>query len=351
MEKDIQELLKNEKENFIPLNGKTFLVTGSTGMIGHYLVSFLMALSFSEGNEGIKVIAHARNREKANNLFNGYLTNPRFKLVIDDISSLLNIEDNIDYIVHAASPTQPDDFLAAPVDIINLNVFDTKTLLQLALIKQSMFCFLSTLEVYGEIHANSYPVIADETMYGALDTTNLRSVYPESNRMAEMLCVAYEKQYGIRTAVARITPTFSSEIDRHDKRVFADFLLKAIDGDKLVLKSDGANKRTYTYVTDTIAAILYILLSATSEIFVFNVSNMNNVITIRELAGLILEESGREKSDLHIEAGFDSSNWSRSTGLILTDSKRLESLGWQPRIGIREGIRRAINNMKVVQFD
>jgi dTDP-glucose 4,6-dehydratase len=340
---DVARIIADERELLGGLAGRTVLVTGSTGTIGRYIVYTLAELFRQEGFEGSRVIAHARNREKAAAVFGDYLGDAGFSLLVSDIAGLTDVEGGLDYAIHTASPTMPGDFKEHAVEIIKANAAASDNLLAMCVGKGGRFCLLSTLEVYGEVVSDTLPAWVTEDDYGALDSLSLRSAYPESKRLAENLCVAYRAEYGADAVVCRVTPTISPVVELSDKRVFADFFNRADAGEDIVLLSDGSAKRTYTYITDIVTGILYAVLKSEKDgDFVFNVAQTGRVLSIREMAEEIIRVFGRPEDSLKVRPTGDSSAWSRSTGQIVTDASRLESLGWKPRMGFTDCVERAL---------
>jgi len=329
IKQNVDAIISNELETLKRFDNKTVLVTGSTGMIGSFLV-YVLAEYAKQKNSATKIIANARSKAKAEAMFAQYMNDESFELLICDLDQI-NTEKDIDYIIHAASPTQPKDFLNKPVDIIDANTFITKKLLGFCKDKQAVFCLLSTLEIYGEIKAESYPVVVNEDDFGALDSTDLRSTYPESKRLAESMCVAYSSQFNVASTIVRLGPVVSPVIDEHDERVYAQFVKRVFDNEDITLFSDAADKkRSYTYVCDAVSGILIALGQQQPErCSIYNLANNENIISIQEMAEKIIAQNP-SASKLKIVQREDSSNTSSSTGKIVLGSEKLINLGWKP---------------------
>ena len=339
IKEDINELLANTADLSTRLKDKRFLVTGATGMIGQYLTHYLTEVTRSNGGSG-HVTAHVRNQTKAEAMFSDHVNSGNFDLFVSDIEDIDQFAGNVDYIIHAASPTQPQDFLERPVDIIKANVFATDSLLTTAKQQSAKLCLLSTLEIYGEIQASSYPVYATEDQYGALDSIDLRSAYPESKRLAENLCVAHQQQYGTESVIVRLSPTISPIIDPTDNRVYAQFINFVANKQDITMFSDAFDKkRTYTYIADAIIGILVALIepSKDEKVPTYNLANTDNVTSIGELAEAIIKVGGNQVQ-LHVNEREDTSNTSTSTGLILLDSQKLRAAGWKPVYTLEKSI-------------
>ena len=122
---------------------KSVLITGAAGFLGSHLCDRFI-------NEGFKVIG-------IDNLITGSLENIKhldnnhnFKFINHDISEYINIEENIDYILHFASPASPIDYLKIPIQTLKVSSLGTHNLLGLALKKAARILVASTSEVYGD---------------------------------------------------------------------------------------------------------------------------------------------------------------------------------------------------------
>ena len=104
----------------------------------------------------------------------------------------LEYNEKVDYIVHAASPANPVQYSTNPVGTILANTLGTYNTLELARKNKAQYCYISTMEIYGKLETN-YDIKEEE--YGAVDSLNVRSCYPESKKMGENLCIAYKEQY------------------------------------------------------------------------------------------------------------------------------------------------------------
>lgn len=310
-----------------------FLITGATGLIGSTLVHCLLAL-----DRDIKVIAPVRNGEKAELMFS--------KTELDDIKIIecdiikfdYNQLPHVDYIVHCAAPTASKYFVEHPVETFYIIVDGTKVLLEYAKDNPIKgFVYLSSLEVYGEIHDDSQPVT--EEVQGYLNPLNIRSSYPMAKRAAETLCCLYAAQYGVPVKIARLTQTTGAGISTDDNRVIVQFVRLASKGENIVLNTKGESARPYCYTIDAVSAIISILLNGiTGE--AYNIANAESYINVLDLAkkikknvdpniGVFIKESGHKE-------------YAPITKLRLSTQK-IESLGWRPKYSINDIINNLLN--------
>ena len=323
LENDIKEFVKSFALTD-GLIGSSFLITGATGLIGSILIHSLLAL-----DKEIKIIAPLRNKAKAVGLFSTeelmHITIIECDIVKYDYSQL----NDVNFIIHCAAPTASKFFVDHPVETFDIIYNGTKVLLDYAKEKPIKgFVYLSSLEVYGEIHDDSVPVTED--VQGYLDVMSVRSSYPMAKRAAENLCCLYASEYGVPAKVARLTQTTGAGIAKDDNRVIAQFARLASQGQDIILHTTGEAARPYCYTTDAISAILYILLKGKSG-EAYNVANEDTYISARGMAEFL-----RDNFNPNVNVRFelkDNMGYAPSTKLRLSIEK-LNRLGWTPKFDL-----------------
>lgn len=330
--------------NWNKLRDNGVLVTGANGLIGSYLVYTLLYLN-DKYNLNINVLALCRNKVRAEERFKSILYRDDFKLVVGDVNDKVNIEEPVNYVIHAASQASPKYFVSDPIGTIKANTIGTMNTLDLAREKNATrFLYISTREIYGK-PTNDKEFITEEE-YGITDTTEVRSCYPESKRMAENICASYMHQYGLDCKVARIAHTYGPDYARGNGRVWGDFINNVIEGKDIVLKSTGEMKLSFSYISDMIEGLMLVLLEGKE--FVYNISNPNSVIAIRDLAQMLVDIYPEK----NLKVVFDIPNPKQASGYLahkvaILDSKKVVELGWKPQIGVKEGFRKSIESMEV----
>lgn len=330
---DVTEILKGDV-NWQDFDGKAVVVTGATGMIGQYLIHTFVGLKMLKGYD-IKICAVCRSSKKALDAFGDDMKH--INVVLADVGSESQLEliEEADYIFHAASPANPKFYSEDPVGTIVANSMGTRNMLEVARKYNSKFCYISTMEVYGQMNENNG--ITEES-YGNLNFLDLRSCYPESKRLGENLCVAYNSQYGVDVKIIRPAFTYGPGMSLDDTRVQCEFMRSVLNDKDIVMKSDGSMRRTYTYVADVVSGIFYAVTKGND--LVYNVANEESIISIKELAEYIIAARENTKSELVMEISSNS-GWSKVAPKIM-DCSRLAELGWVALYGAEDGIGRTM---------
>lgn len=337
-QEDFKLLFKDLGANKASLTGKTFLITGATGLIGANLVRALLY-----GNEycnlAATLILIVRNKERAIKLFGNH---PKIIYMISDIRANFVVSQPVDYIVHAASQTSSKQFIEQPAETICTAYQGTKNILEIAhKNKNCKVVYLSSMEVYGTPQKGH---IVTENETGCFNPMIVRNSYPISKLVSEALCKAYWSEYNVPTVVLRLTQTLGPGVKYNDGRVFAQFMRCAVEQRDIVLKTPGHTERCYLYTADAISAIL-VALSKGAPGEVYNVANSSTYCSIREMAELVAHTICQDKIKVIIEATTDVSKLGYANTLYMKlDTSKLNALGWQPHVGLENAYKRMIMN-------
>lgn len=328
--------------DYTVFNGKRIMITGASGLIGRSLVIALIK------NSTAKIVALVRNEQKAKMVFTD-LPKDRIEYYVADVTTLEPKNISIDYVVHAANQTASKAFIEHPAEVIESSIAGTRNVLEFAKVNAvESFVYLSTMEVYGA------PSTSDkiyETSPAYLDSTAIRSSYPESKRVCECLCSAYFAEYGVPAKTVRLTQTFGEGVEYSDKRVFAEFARCAIEGRDIVLKTKGETERNYLYVGDAVTAILTVLLHGKNG-EAYNAANEETYCSIAEMAESVATNFGNGKVKVVIEDSGNAEKLGYAPVLkmnLATD--KLRALGWQPEVGLTEMFAILIDYMKKDRHD
>ena len=330
-----QELrkLNNHLLPWEKLSGKTIMISGATGMLGKCLSDFLMLKNATE-NAKIQIIALSRNDVRAKERFTDYWDSELFQYISCDVNKSIPECGQVDYIIHAASNTHPLQYSQDSIGTITSNVIGTKNMLDYAVAHGTQrFCFASSVEIYGENRGDVEKF--DEKYLGYIDCNTLRAGYPESKRLGETLCNAYGQTYGLDFVIPRLSRVYGPTMLSSDSKAISQFIRKAAAGEDIVLKSEGNQRYSYTFVIDAVAGILYcLLLGEAGE--AYNVADEKSDISLKDLAEYLAQIVGKQVI-FELPDEKERRGYSTATKAML-DAGKLESLGWRPRVHIAEGL-------------
>jgi dTDP-glucose 4,6-dehydratase len=304
--------------------GHRILVSGGAGFVPSHVVDALLA-------RGCAVVA-------IDNFVTGSKDNVahlagerRFTLIEADLADgLPPIEGRFDAVLHMASPASPTDFEKLPLEILKVGSVGTMAMLDRAVADAARFLMASTSEAYGDPLVHPQP----ETYWGNVNPIGIRSVYDESKRFAEAATMAYHRFHGLDTAIVRIFNTYGPRMRPDDGRAIPTFISQALRGVPLTVQGTGAQTRSITYVDDLVRGILLLLDS--TETGPINCGTEHEM-TMLELAELIVRLSGSTSTIELVERAADDPEKRRPD---LSLARRL--LGYEPRVGPEEGLRRTI---------
>ena len=290
LNEDFSRILHN-KFSWKKLKNSSILITGASGYLANYLIKYLLYLNEKE-NLNIKIIGTTRDIKKTKKKFSSYLGNKKLFFFQTDLLSDLNIKEKIDYIIHMASLASPKYYESQPVNVMEPNITGTINLLNLSRkIKIKKFLFISTSGVYGFLEDNKRP--NNESTFGFLDNTLPESIYLESKRMAETICVAYKNQYKIPISIVRPSISYGPGITLNDGRSFADFINNILKNQDIKLFSKGNVMRNFCYISDVISGILLILIKGENGES-YNLASEKE-ISIKMLADFLVKKVFPEK--------------------------------------------------------
>lgn len=319
--------------------GKKILITGATGLIGKKTAETLLRHS---GSKPIAVIALVRDIDKARNTFKN-LPHDHLKYYVSDVCSLKPEKMDVDYIIHAASPTSSRLFVKEPVETIRSAVCGTEKVLEFARINNVKgLVYLSTMEIYGTPD-NDDKIYETSPCY--LDSTSIRSCYPESKRLCECLCSSYALEFGVPARIVRLTQTFGPGVPYNDPRVFAEFARCVIEQKDITLKTKGETKRNYLYIDDAVNAILTVLINGKNG-EAYNAANELTYCSIFDMAVMVAREFGRGKVHVRIDEPDNIQEFGYAPTLKMNlSSKKLQALGWSATTDLRQAYAKMIEAM------
>lgn len=301
----------------------TALVTGGAGFLGSHLCERLLA----EGHRVISVDNFLTGRER--NVAH-LLDDDRFRLIRHDVTLPFEIDEELDFVLHFASPASPIDYLELPIQTLKVGSLGTHNTLGLALNKKARYLLASTSEVYGDPLIHPQP----ESYWGNVNPVGPRGVYDEAKRFAEAMVMAYHRFHGLETRIVRIFNTYGPRMRPRDGRVVPSFIQQALTGEPLTVFGDGQQTRSFCYVDDLIEGIYRLLMSDRQE--PTNIGNPYEM-TILQFAERITALTG-SRSDLVFKPLPEDDPQTRQPDITMAR----QHLQWEPKIPLDEGLAKTI---------
>jgi len=303
------------------------LITGASGFLGSHLCERLL----SEGHEVLGV----------DNFFTGSKSNvahlmkdKNFELMRHDVTFPLVVE--VDAIYNLASPASPIHYQRDPVQTIKTNVLGAVNMLGLAKRLKVPIFQASTSEVYGDpqVHPQT------EEYWGNVNPIGPRACYDEGKRAAESLFFDYNRQNNVPIRVARIFNTYGPRLAEGDGRVVSNFIVQALRGEDITIFGDGAQTRSFCYVTDLIEGFVRMMASSENLVGPINLGNPRE-FTILELAKLVIEKTNSKSKLVFLDLPQDDPR-QRQPDI----SRAKDQLGWEPKVELDEGLSLTIDFFK-----
>jgi dTDP-glucose 4,6-dehydratase len=302
------------------------VVTGAAGFIGSHLCEALLARGDSVvGIDNLSTgdlhnIAHLRAMD--------------FQFIRHDVTQYIDVDGQVDYVLHWASPASPIDYLELPIQTLKVGSLGTHNALGLAKAKGAKFVLASTSEVYGDplVHPQK------ETYWGNVNPIGPRGVYDEAKRFAEAITLAYHRTHGVDTKIVRIFNTYGPRMRLRDGRAVPAFVSQALANEDVTVFGDGTQTRSFCYVSDLVRGILSLMDANTNE--PVNIGNPHE-LTIEEIARTIVRLVGSRSQIVYRPLPVDDPKQRQPD---ITRARTL--LGWQPEVSLEDGLRTAIEYFK-----
>ena len=304
---------------------KRILVTGGSGFLGSHLCERLL----KEGHDVLCV----------DNFFTGskeniahLIENPYFELLRHDVTFPLYVE--VDEIYNLACPASPVHYQFDPVQTTKTSVIGAINMLGLAKRTKAKILQASTSEIYGDPEVHPQP----ENYKGAVSTIGPRACYDEGKRCAETLFFDYKRQHSVDIKVVRIFNTYGTRMHPNDGRVVSNFIVQALKNEDITIYGDGSQSRSFCYVDDLIEGMIAMMQSTQSG--PINLGNPHE-FTMLELAQKVLILTNSKSKIIYKELPQDDPK-QRQPDITLAKKE----LGWEPKIGIEEGLQKTIEYFK-----
>ncbi len=302
---------------------QTVVITGAAGFIGSHLSETLI-------RSGYRVIG-------IDNLLTGDLVNissltgENFRFIKHDVTNYINIDENVDFVLHWASPASPADYLNFPIPTLKVGALGTHNALGLAMAKNAVFVLASTSEVYGDPSIHPQP----ESYWGNVNPIGPRGVYDEAKRFAEAMTTAYHRYHGLKTRIVRIFNTYGPRMRLNDGRAIPNFIGQALRNEPLTIYGDGEQTRSFCYITDLVDGIIRLMHSDISE--PVNIGNPTE-LSIKNIAQQIIKATNSPSDLIYEELPTDDPKVRRPD---ISQAQNL--LNWMPKVSLDKGLLETID--------
>lgn len=298
------------------------VITGAAGFIGSHLADALI-------DRGYAVVG-------IDNLLTGdianvaHLAGTDFRFIKHNVTNYIAVEEEVDLVLHWASPASPIDYLDLPIPTLKVGALGTHNALGLAKAKGARFVLASTSEIYGDplIHPQR------EDYWGNVNPIGPRGVYDEAKRFAEAMTTAYHRYHGLETRIVRIFNTYGPRMRLRDGRAVPNFITQALRGEDVTVYGDGEQTRSLCYISDLVRGVIALAESDVTE--PVNIGNPAEM-TILEVARAIIAATGSSSRIVHKPLPVDDPKV-RQPDI----ARAREQLGWQPDVAFADGLRPTI---------
>ena len=299
------------------------VITGAAGFIGSHLAEELLNRGYAvvgidnllTGN--LANIAHLRDRD--------------FQFIRHDVTNYIDVDGQVDFVLHWASPASPIDYLELPIQTLKVGSLGTHKALGLAKAKHAVFVIASTSEVYGD--PLEHP--QKETYWGNVNPIGPRGVYDEAKRFAEAMTVAYRRYHKVDTKIVRIFNTYGPRMRVRDGRAVPAFISQALLDEDVTVFGDGKQTRSFCYISDLVDGIIRLMLSKEND--PINIGNPQEM-TVEQIARLIIAMTGSKSKIVYKPLPTDDPKVRQPD---ITRARTL--LGWEPKVSLEHGLGRTID--------
>jgi dTDP-glucose 4,6-dehydratase len=298
------------------------VITGAAGFIGSHLSEALLDRGMSVvGIDNLLTgdlanIAHLRDRD--------------FQFIRHDVTNYIEVDGDVDFVLHWASPASPIDYLELPIPTLKVGALGTHKALGLAKAKGATFVIASTSEVYGD--PLEHP--QKETYWGNVNPIGPRGVYDEAKRFAEAITVAYRRYHNVNTKIVRIFNTYGPRMRVRDGRAVPEFISQALANQDVTVFGDGSQTRSFCYISDLVDGIIRLMHSKEND--PVNIGNPQEM-TIKQMAELIIKMTGSKSQIIYKPLPTDDPKVRQPD---ITRARTL--LGWEPKVALEQGLGRTI---------
>ena len=308
---------------------KRVLITGGAGFLGSYLCERLVA-----AGQDVICLDNFFTSQKAN--VESLLDKPNFELIRHDVTAPIWLE--VDQIYNLACPAAPGHYQFNPIKTTKTSVMGAINVLGMAKRCHARVLQASTSEVYGDPEVHPQP----EDYRGNVNPIGPRACYDEGKRVAETLFMDYHRMHGVSVSIVRIFNTYGPRMHPFDGRVVSNFICQAIANRDITIFGDGDQTRSFCYRDDLVDGLICTMEAENDLVGPVNLGNPGE-FTIRQLADLIIELTVSKSKFIHHPLPQDDPV-RRQPDI----SRAKQHLGWEPKVSLRDGLRKTIEWFKTI---
>lgn len=343
-ENDLNLVLDNTLDSWKKIKNKTFFITGGTGFFGIWLIMSFVFIN-RKLNLNSKIIILTRSKNKFINKYKWLNEYSEISFLEGDIVNFDFVDEDIDYIIHAATEASVKLNTEEPLAMFETVVNGTKRILEFAKLKKvKSFLFTSSGAVYGTQPSSIENI--SEDYCGAPSSSNATSVYGEGKRMAEVLCAVYQKHYNLPVKVARCYAFMGPFLALDSHFAAGNFIGNKIKEEDIIIKGDGTAFRSYMYSADLVIWLWTILFKGKNN-NPYNVGS-NQSISISQLAELISKENNSKQTNIIIQSPLSNKPVLR---YVPDTNKALNELNLKVYTDLNTCIRKTIDFNKYILKD
>ena len=300
------------------------VVTGGAGFIGSHFIDKLV-------DEGMDVVVVDSLITGSLENIKEHIDNGAVQFIQQDVQDFIDIEGEVDSVIHLASIASPKAYVKYPVNTLKSGSLGTINSLGLAKVKKAKYVLASTSEVYGDPQISPQK----EDYWGNVNPIGPRSMYDESKRFAEAAATTYVNEFALEVKIARIFNTYGTRMQIDDGRVVTNFIYQALKNEDITIYGDGSQTRSLSYVSDTIEYLFRLMKSDYKG--VVNIGNPEE-IRIIDLAEKIIEKTNSKSKIIHLDLPEDDPK-QRKPDISLA----VKELSYSPTVTLDEGLSILIN--------
>ena len=327
------------------------LILGVNGFIGNALTERILQTTDW----------HVSGLDIGSDKIAAFLDDPRFTYLEGDIA--INKEwieyqiKKCDVVLPLVAIATPSAYVKEPLAVFELDFEENLRIVKQAVRYGKRVVFPSTSEVYGMCPDAEFDEDFSNLVYGPI--RKQRWIYSCSKQLLDRVIWAYGER-GLAFTLFRPFNWFGPHLDDIDSpkegssRVLTQFLHNILYGEPIKLVDGGTQRRSFTYISDGIDALMAILENrgGCADGGIFNIGNPANDLSIRELAKLLIREVGawpgyeETASKAQITDVTASDYYGEGYQDILTRVPSIrrvrEFLGWEPKVSMADGVRQTL---------